>query len=159
MKVLAIDPGTTHSAFVVLNEDESLGAKGKVPNEDLLGVVQSFAAEHLAIERFQARGMPMGEESIETVLWTGRFVEAWVRYGKPFSYVRRSEVKSHLCGSQRAKDPNVRQAILDRYPRTGGGQTPQVGTKKQPGPLRGVTADVWAALGVALTWKDTRSDG
>src|SRR3546814_21052261 len=68
--------------------------------------------ETLAIERFEARGMPMGEDSIETVIWTGRFVQAW-RDPASVRMVKRREVKSHLCGSARAKDPNVRQALID----------------------------------------------
>ena len=56
-----------------------------------------------------------------------------------------------LCHTTRAKDKNIRQAILDLYPPTGGGKTPQVGTKKQHGPLYGVSGDAWQALGIALT--------
>ena len=59
----------------------------------------------------------------------------------------------YLCNSMRAKDSNIRQAILDRYPTTGGGKCPQVGTKKEPGPLYGVSKDVWAAIGVGLTYQ------
>ena len=58
----------------------------------------------------------------------------------------------HLCNSVRAKDSNVRQALLDRFPATGGGKTPQIGTKSKPGPLYGFSKDMWAALGVALTF-------
>ncbi|MNY62967.1 hypothetical protein D3C86_1998680 [compost metagenome] len=60
-------------------------------------------------------------------------------------------MKLHLCKTPRAKDANVRQALLDMFPRTGGGKTPQIGTKAQPGPLFGVSSHAWAALGVAVT--------
>ena len=43
------------------------------------------------------------------------------------------------------------QALLDLFPRTGGGATPQIGTKGKPGPLYGVSSHAWAALGVAVT--------
>ena len=62
----------------------------------------------------------------------------------------------HLCKNNRAKDGNVRQAILDRYPATGGGKNPQVGTKKAPGPLYGVSGHAWQALAVAITAIETR---
>jgi hypothetical protein len=60
-------------------------------------------------------------------------------------------VKLHLCGTNKAKDANVRQALLDMFPRTGGGAVPQVGTKKEPGPLYGISTHAWPALGVAIT--------
>jgi len=62
----------------------------------------------------------------------------------------------HLCKNNRAKDANIRQALLDRFPATGGGKAPQIGTKKQPGPLYGVTSHLWSALAVAVTWADTQ---
>ena len=33
-----------------------------------------------------------------------------------------------------------------------------IGTKKNPGPLYGVTGDVWAAIAVGLAWRELRSD-
>src|SRR3546814_17637889 len=86
--------------------------------------------------------MPMGEDSIETVIWTGRFVQAW-RDPASVRMVKRREVKSHLCGSARAKDPNVRQALID--------QVGAPGLKASPGPTYGVTSHAWAALAVAVT--------
>ena len=66
----------------------------------------------------------------------------------------RLDVKLHLCKDSRAKDANIRQALLDRFPATGGGKTPQIGTKAQPGPLYGIKSHLWAALGVAVTFAD-----
>lgn len=66
----------------------------------------------------------------------------------------RRAVKLHLCGSMRAKDGNIRQALVDRF----GGQAQAVGTKKAPGPLFGLSSHRWSALAVAVTWWDTRRD-
>ena len=60
-------------------------------------------------------------------------------------------VMVHLCHDSRAKDTNIRQALLDLFPRAGGGATPQVGTKGKPGPLYGVSSHAWPALAVAIT--------
>ena len=46
---------------------------------------------------------------------------------------------------------NVRQALIDRH----GGAT-AIGKKASKGPLYGCSADVWAALGVAVYWTDAR---
>ena len=78
---------------------------------------------------------------------TGTWNEDWKR-------MDRANVKMHLCGRTTAKDTHVRQALLARFPQTGGGKTPAVGTKKQPGPLYGVKNDAWAALAVAVTYAD-----
>ncbi len=68
--------------------------------------------------------------------------------------LKRFDVKLHLCGNARAKDTNIRQALIDRF---GGieGKSKAVGTKKAPGPLYGCKSHMWAALAVAVTWWDT----
>ena len=65
-----------------------------------------------------------------------------------FSEVLRRDVKLHVCQSPRAKDANVRQALLDRFG--------PPGTKKAPGTTYGITKDTWQALAVAVTWDDKR---
>jgi|WetSurMetagenome_2_1015567.scaffolds.fasta_scaffold46191_2 hypothetical protein len=157
--VLAIDPGCERSAYVTVgspSRGRRVYERGKIDNEELLGllIAGSFpAASELAIEMVQGFGMPVGKEVFETVFWIGRFVQAW---SGPFSRVYRKDVKFHLCRSYHAKDPHIRQAVLDLYPATGGGARPQIGTKGQPGPLYNVAADVWSALAVAITYQDTR---
>ena len=156
MRLLAIDPGNVQSAYVVV-DDTPFSApldKGKLYNDDLLGLVVSnrWRATHLAIEKIASYGMTAGATLFDTCEWGGRFIQAWrLMTGHDHTSVFRREVKLHLCGQPRAKDANIRQALLDAYPATGGGKCPQVGTKTQPGPLYGVSADVWAALGVAAT--------
>ena len=57
--------------------------------------------------------MAVGAEVFETVHWSGRFTEAL--WPTPVVQLPRRAVKLHLCGSARAKDPNIRQALLDRF--------------------------------------------
>jgi hypothetical protein len=160
MSVLAIDPGSERSAFVAYSS-AGLGAFAKLSNSELLAHVRLNSGgikwgyelsrtHHLAIEMIASYGMPVGREVFETCVWIGRFVEAW---RGPHTFVYRGDVKLHLCGTKRAKDPNVRAALIDRF---GPGRDKAIGTKKQPGPLYGVTADVWAALAVAVTFTDAR---
>lgn len=145
--ILALDPGTDQTGWCLLLGDRVLGS-GVAPNALILEKVLARGASTLAVEMIASYGMPVGREVFETCVWIGRFVQAW---GGKAEMVYRKDVKMHLCGTAKAKDGNVRQAILDLYPRTGGGATPQVGTKGQPGPLYGVSTHAWAALGVALT--------
>ena len=39
-----------------------------------------------------------------------------------------------------SEDAKRCRALIDRFPRLGGGKTPQIGTKAQPGPLYGLTS-------------------
>ena len=145
----AIDPGTTQSAVVRLVDGVPIFAE-ILDNQDLIDVLESHAdaGELLAIEMIASYGMAVGKTVFETCVWIGRFVQAWSPGDVRFVY--RREVKSLLCGSARAKDGNIRQALIDRYPPTGGGKTPQIGTKKEPGPLYGFNSHLWSALGVAI---------
>lgn len=146
--ILAIDPGPEQSAFV-LYDDEKRDVRmfAKVPNMEMLGLLSKHKARVLVVEMIASYGMPVGREVFETCVWIGRYIERW-----PVEYelLYRSAVKMHLCGSMRAKDGNVRQALIDAF----GGKEKAIGTKKKPGPLRGVHGDVWAALAVAVTYAD-----
>lgn len=150
MLILAIDPGTTESGWC-MTRGSDIVASGVFQNPQMLGYVrEASAADLLAIEMIASYGMPVGKEVFETCVWIGRFVQAW-KAPETARLVYRKDVKLHLCGTPRAKDPNVRQALIDLYPGTGGGKVPQIGTKGQPGPLYGVTSHAWPALGVAVT--------
>ena len=152
--LLAIDPGTTESGWAWFAKDGTIQAHGISLNHSLWkelpeSLWYEVASPRVAIEMIASYGMPVGKEVFETCVWIGRYV---AHFGVPnCRKVYRRQVKSELCGSPRAKDSNIRQAILDRYPPTGGGKTPQIGTKAQPGPLYGVKSHIFAAIGVGIT--------
>jgi hypothetical protein len=153
MTILAIDPGTVQSGWCVYNGEYVIDC-GVMPNDELLAYIERthwrINGWRLAIEMIASYGMAVGREVFETCVWIGRFQQAW-HDPDAVELVYRKDVKMHLCGTPRAKDPNVRQALLDMFPRTGGGATPQIGTKAKPGPLYGVSSHAWPALGVAVT--------
>lgn len=139
MNILAIDPGPKVSGYYGREHGQPAFA-GVMENDDLLVLLRGIHAtcNILALEYMEARGMPFGNESLDTVFWTGRFYEAF-RGGRHL--VRRRDVKIALCGSTRAKDANVAAALRDIYG--------ERDTKKNPNPaLRGVTSHAWAALAV-----------
>lgn len=145
--VLAIDPGTTHSGWCTFSHRHVIGCGSELANADVLEMIKAITADVLALEMIASYGMPVGRETFETVLWTGRFVQAW-RDPNAAKLVYRQDVKLHLCGSARAKDPNVRQALLDMLG--------PVGVKASPGPLYGVSGHAWSALAVAATVEQCR---
>jgi hypothetical protein len=155
MNILCIDPGTTESGIVAISHGGNVLVTDPVmSNEEILRDLQNDwypEFDLMLIEMVACYGMPVGKETFETCVWIGRFIEA---FNGRTEYVYRRDVKLTLCNSMRAKDANIRQAILDRFPATGGGRTPQVGTKAKPGPLYGVKSHAWSALAVGLAWLD-----
>ncbi len=143
--VLAIDPGTDQSAYVHWDcADKKILDHSILPNRDLLDKFYHddwpFWKNHLAIEMIASYGMPVGREVFETCVWIGRFIQASASPNPGLYY--RKDVKLHLCGSPKAKDANIRQALIDLV-------GPQ-GTKKAPGPTYGIKSHSWAALAVAV---------
>lgn len=153
--ILAIDPGTTHSGWVLMR-DGAVVDSGVCSNHEMLDNIGLADATRMAVEMIASYGMAVGREVFETCVWVGRFVEAWDRRWLPLDeshrLVYRKDVKLHLCGSPRAKDANIRQALIDRW----GGKAEAVGTVKKPGPLYGVKSHAWSALAVAVTALETK---
>jgi hypothetical protein len=144
VRILAVDPGTTESAFV--EWDGAIQAHGLLANSLLLPWIREEGvevADILVLEKVESFGMPVGKEVFETVFWCGRFAEAW--QGR-FEQLSRRDVKLHICGHARATDSNIRQALIDRLG--------PIGTKKTPGPLYGVKGHEFSALAVAITYYD-----
>ena len=149
--ILAIDPGTFESAFVRMDGNYRPVSFGKIPNEELLQRIYGAEKEdRLVIEMVASYGMAVGKEVFETVLWIGRFWEAFPGEKKALLY--RREEKMTLCGSAKAKDANIRQALVDRfaYGVPNGGK----GLKNAPGWFYGFRADVGQAYAVAVTYAD-----
>jgi len=146
--ILAVDPGTIESAFVVLETDDySIIDKGKVENAELIAMVRTGYFDILAIEGFQSFGMPVGKEVFETAYYIGRLMQIAEDLGSKTRMVYRSDVKMHHCHTLMAKDANIRQVMLDRF----GAQ----GTKKSPGVTYGISKDIWSALAIAAYVADT----
>lgn len=153
-RLLAIDPGSTESGWVLYDDDLRMPVQfAKTENDVLRGLLGELAADLLVIEKIESYGMAVGASIFETVLWSGVFLERWrsTRLNCQWRRVPRREVKLHLCGDSRAKDANIRQALIDKW----GGKEAAIGRKATPGPLYGISGDVWAALGVAVTAAET----
>jgi hypothetical protein len=144
--VLAIDPGTDRSAWLILR-DGCVEAFAHPSNDDLLDPIRMRILgdfDAVVIEQIESFGMAVGREVFETVRWAGRFEEA--AHPIPVVLLPRRRVKLHLCGSAKAKDPNIRQALIDRF----GGPA----SIRKGGALYGISKDVWSALAIAITYSD-----
>ncbi len=152
--ILGIDPGTEQSAYVLWDGAQVVYSH-TVDNMSLLLMLRDYKLSQsnpiLAIEKIASYGMAVGAETFETVFWSGRFMEAWVNRDISVCTIHRptrNEIKNHICHSSKARDTNVRQALIDRFG--------VVGTVKTPGPLFGISKHKWAALAVAVFVFDTQ---
>lgn len=151
-RILAIDPGSEQSAWLLLEAGlpHAFGIHGNDELVSRLRLPLQEVADIVVVEQIESYGMAVGREVFATVWWAGRFAEAADRGGTPTATLPRRAVKLELCGNSRAKDGNIRQALIDRY-----GGSAAVGRKATPGPLYGISKDVWSALAIAVTWAET----
>lgn len=156
--LLAIDPGPQHSAWIRYQSGRILEF-AKQPNAEVAALVTTEAifgpARELAVEMIASYGRPVGAEVFDTCTWIGRFEQAWLDAGGHTQPRRvfRLDVKQHITHGGNANDAVIRQALIDRF---GPGKDAAIGRKASPGPLYGISGDVWAALGVAVTADETR---
>lgn len=141
MNIIAIDPGTEKSA--ILRWDGKTVWDARIAaNDDVLAMLYHPPANALlAIEMVACYGMAVGKDTFETVVWVGRFIQRAQDQLVPHRKVYRLQVKMHHCHDSRAKDANIRQALIDKYG--------PPGTKKAPGLTYGISSHLWAAFAVA----------
>lgn len=155
--ILAIDPGNVQSAYVLMDDITYKPIKfGILPNEGLLLEIECdfyewnsgnyLEPETVVIEMVASYGMAVGKTVFDTCVWIGRFTQEAYTHGCKIEYIYRQEEKMNLCHTMKAKDANIRQALIERFG--------VVGTKKNPGWFYGFKNDIWAAYAVGVTYLD-----
>lgn len=161
MRILAIDPGTKESAFCMLEGYKPI-LFDKCSNEallsEILGPYQRLnEIDAAAIEMVASYGMKVGQELFETCVWAGRFIQAInIASGIVPDRIFRIEEKQHICHDSRARDSNIRQALIDRFAEND--KKNGKGTKNNPDWFYGFRADIWAAYAVGVTWLDKQQE-
>lgn len=148
MRVLALDPGDTQTGYCFIDADTLRPLRfGKEDNQSVLLLVQLEAYDLLVSERVASYGMAVGRNVFETCEWVGRYTQA---SHAPVVYIYRQEEKIHICHDSRAKDSNIRRALIDRFAQHDlkNGR----GTKKNPDWFYGFKKDVWAAYAAGITY-------
>ncbi len=160
MNIFVLDPGNVNSAYCVMSDDYQLKDFGKYENRKVMQDMVDWLTRpeppgRVVIERVASYGMAVGREVFETCEWIGRFSQE-AEYYTSVDYIYRKEEKLYICGDSRAKDANIRQALIDRFAKFDlkNGK----GTKKNPDFFYGVSADVWAAIAVAVTYLDKKKE-
>ena len=162
--ILAIDPGNEQSTWVIIDEETYKPLLfAKEANREVYEKVWRFANDgekpKLVIEMVShyGTGMPAGESVFDTCVWIGKFISQWEGVSEEEeTVIKRQTIKAHLCGSTRAKDSNVIQALVDRFAK--GQPNYGKGTKANPGWFYGFSADIWQAYALGVTYLDTRGD-
>ena len=164
MIVFAIDPGNEQSAWCIMNDKYELLDFGKQPNREVMSILIGRLTDtetavslidNVALERVASYGMPVGREVFETCEWIGRFAQEAEKKAK-VSYIYRRDEKLYICYDSKAKDSNIRAALIERFAKHDfkNGR----GTKKDPDYFYGVKADVWASIAIATTFLDMQKE-
>lgn len=156
MKILAIDPGNNESAYIIW-DGYTIIDKAKISNEELLVLIEGGwnGLEFVTIEMIASYGFPMGQTTIDTVFWIGRFLDVAVKYGYEVKLLFRKTIVIHHCRSPRASDAVVRQALINKYG--------EDSTKKKPNELyitpngTWMNGDLWSAFALATYWTEQKA--
>lgn len=153
MKILGIDTGTTETGWAIYcTSTHSITDMGIAENNEMLNIISQKDYDVASLEMVASYGMAVGKTTFETVYWIGRFAERAEALKKPVKrYYKKLDINPAICFKSNAKDAHIRRAILDMFPKDGGGKEPSVGTKNKPGALYGIKSHIYAALAVALT--------
>jgi hypothetical protein len=154
--ILALDPGTSETAWLEWSlSDQRILRFGFERNIDIIGLLGGIAPrdctgpaidpDYVICEGLACYGAAVGAEVFETAYWIGEY-RGMCRNQHPFVLVPRLTVKVHHCHTAKAKDANVRQALIDRL----GGK----GTKANPGPTYGISSHNWSTLAIAVWAND-----
>jgi len=181
---IGIDPGTTHTGMAIVDVlNKKLIFAQHVENNDLIQWIGSTGCHGLflskninevfhkntlvGIERIISYGKAVGNATLDTAEWVGRFrQEAYHKFAE-VDMIRRPDVKVSLCGSvtyrgekgalKSVTDAMMKHVAMDCFPQTGGGKKPAIGTEKNPGPLFHMPSKknggdhCWSSLFVILT--------
>lgn len=137
--IIGIDPGNKETAIALISGGEVIDhvyLRNDAALHFIKGASSIYDAE-IYCEMIASYGMPVGKSIFDTCLFIGRIIQLL----PDVKLITRNVVKNAICHSSKAKDSNIRQALIDIYG--------EVGTKKNQGGTFGISGDKWAALAVA----------
>lgn len=118
--IIAIDPGTERSGWMIFDRDNKPWQWGWWENERIIdNLLDGFVT--LVIEDMAHFGpnIRAGRDVFETCKWMGRFEQ---KAGNA-TYLGRVQIKTHITGMASSKDKDVRIALIDRF----GGEREAIG--------------------------------
>lgn len=165
--IVGIDPGPCNSGLTILDTDSwGLRYAWWGNNKNLVQTVISVIPTEIkdkpliSYERMRQYEIGAGASVFESCKWYGRFVESFYRdYGSHIRVMSLTspDVKLALLGLSNPSNAKVlvKRALCERFPQSGNGSSPAVGTKACPGPLFQMRSSegsrhCWDALAVCV---------
>lgn len=152
MYFLGIDPGPVNSAYTLIRnvgiDSIEIVDKGIVPHAEMLHLLDDFTEDlvqkelTVSIEGMQSFGMAVGASVFETCYNIGEYRLHCKRADVSWRIVFRMTIKLHHCKTTKAKDGNIRQALIDRFG--------EPGVKASQGILYQVSKDMWSSTAIAV---------
>ena len=174
MKIMAIDPGTTESAYVILDDQYQIFSADKVGNDVILSIIADAPGlDAVIIEDIEPRysstdksaaGAVMGQSTIETIKAFGRFSWQASLRGLMVGSIFRRDERSCLIPTNRNglpplpetapkhADGQIRVSLIRRFARHD--KERGRGTMANPDTFYGFHGDMWQAMAVGVTWLD-----
>ena len=155
--ILGVDPGETHSGVVLFDTflNQVVWARDMTVAE-LEHHIEGgwlYRPDTIVCENIVPMGVPFSSNLRATCRTIDRAELIAEQLRITWVFVTRNEVKIVLCGRCKGvKDANVSCAVQERF----GGRKAALGTKKEPGPLHGVSGHCWQALAAVLTAIDPK---
>lgn len=174
MKIMAIDPGTTESAYVILDDQYQILSADKVGNDVILSIIADAPGlDAVIIEDIEPRysstdrsaaGAVMGQSTIETIKAFGRFSWQASLRGLMVGSIFRRDERSCLIPTKKNglpplpenapkhADGQIRVSLVRRFARHD--KERGRGTMANPDTFYGFHGDMWQAMAVGVTWLD-----
>lgn len=180
MRILAVDPGTTQSAYCGMGEDYMPIAAAKVDNRKIIELIELGGYDALVIECMEPRTLNVrtgernappqriGAETYETCYWIGRYMEAALRRDMDVHRVLRGEEKSRIIPTKKNRlpplpqdapkgaDARIRAALIQRFARFD--KKNGRGRANAKDVFYGFRADMWSAFAVGVVYLDKQKE-
>jgi len=156
-RIIAIDPGPRQSGYCVFDPAAfQVITCRNMDNIELFEIMTrssnwSRDGDTLVIEKVAHYGMRVGKEVFDTCTWAGIYA---AKFGVLHTFqIPFATVSMTICHRRGAKEADVWRVVRDMFPKSGGGLSPEIGTKSKPGPLYKTRAQEHgrSALAVAIT--------
>ena len=154
MMLLAVDPGNMQTAYCLMDDEYRIHDAGTVANDAFIRYLWTKAKQidHVAVEMIASYGMAVGRDVFETCVMIGRVEQVAEHREVEHSRVYRQEEKICICHNSRAKDSNIRAALIERFAKHD--LKRGTGTKRNPDHFYGISKDMWAAFAVGTVYLD-----
>ena len=148
--LVSLDPGPTATGVCCFDGFYKLLACGHLPNDSVERLIERVDPCITVCEDIVGFGMSVGKSTFDTAKQIGRFWILSELYSREWHLINRRDIKLLCCGDAKAKDKDIRAAMIASWG--------QQGTAKLPGPTYGFTNHTWSALAVGTAWIKQRRD-